>query len=541
MDLRRLMAGFGRHLKLITLFIVLGLSVAALGAAYQRPLYSATSLIIVDPTPQNLLSPQDRPPSGSESARVQSEVEILKSDSILLEVVDRLNLAADPEFAAEPWTARWIPALAQTSIDAPRMRALSRLKQRIRAERRGLTNILAVSSLAMSPDRAAVLANTTVDAYLAQQISAKTESLARAEQMMNARIEAVRASLANATGEDRSVLSRQLGALQARGRDLRDLAGLQMAHSNVVSAAIAPLTPSQPNVLAWLAEGCLVGLGSGCLLAYLREAWTGGMYSEDDAERHLGLPAIGAIPHVTLPAGSEGPSEEILERPLGGYANAIRILRANLQHQTGTAGALVATLTSSRQGEGKTTAALSLARSFAMAGRKVLLIDCDLRSTGTGRIAPSRPGLAAYLRASGEIDLNRLIIRDGVSGAAILPAGEPLPPYEVDRVIVSAALVELIAAARESFDVVLLDSAALDNAADAMYLAPLSDALLFLTRWADTPHRLARRHLMRLVAAAGTEAKVFVAVSQQVEAKKPADLYNLAGFFAAPERRSVTR
>ena len=160
---------------------------------------------------------------------------------------------------------------------------------------------------------------------------------------------------------------------------------------------------------------------------------------------------------------------------------AYKTLRTNVSFSlAGEEGCKVIMVTSAMQGEGKSITAVNLAISYAMAERKVLIIDCDLR----------RPKLARLLRLNSEVGLSNLIVNPklkekairttGICGLDVMLSGA-IPPNP-SELLGSARMQKLIAELRTSYDVIILDSPPVNMVTDAVVLAPQSDGVLFLVR-----------------------------------------------------------
>ena len=145
---------------------------------------------------------------------------------------------------------------------------------------------------------------------------------------------------------------------------------------------------------------------------------------------------------------------------------------------------MVLLFTSPLPEEGKSTTVAALAVSLAGSGKKVLLVDADLRSPTLHRTfgLALRPGVSACLRAG--LHEQDLIQRDPASGVHVLTAGEPIrKPLEI---LTSARLHELIEAWRAAYDVVLIDSPPVLAVGDARLLASAADYTVVVARWGKT-------------------------------------------------------
>ena len=160
---------------------------------------------------------------------------------------------------------------------------------------------------------------------------------------------------------------------------------------------------------------------------------------------------------------------------------AYKSLRTNVMFSlTGDEKSKVILLTSSMQGEGKSTTAVNLAISFALDGKKVLLIDCDMR----------RPKLARLLGLRYNIGLSNVLIRPDLLSSAfvgtfeknmqVLLAGD-VPPNP-SELLGSSRMRELLEVLKDQFDYILLDTPPVNVVTDAMVLCPLTDGVLFVVR-----------------------------------------------------------
>ena len=143
--------------------------------------YTATSLVLIDPREQRITTEQDVLPGiGQDAAALQSVIEIAKSDGFLRPLIERLNVAADPEISG-----------GETNI----AQLLTRFRNRLDVTRRGLTYVVAISFSSSDPKKAAYYANAIGEAFVAEQ--AKTRSLAtqQAAEWLNNRLAALREQL----------------------------------------------------------------------------------------------------------------------------------------------------------------------------------------------------------------------------------------------------------------------------------------------------------------------------------------------------------
>jgi exopolysaccharide transport family protein len=267
--------------------------------------------------------------------------------------------------------------------------------------------------------------------------------------------------------------------------------GVEQADARVASRAVPPSHQSSPNVMLALALSVIVGAGAGLAAVVIAEIMDAGLATSDDVERKIGLASIASIPLMSsvAEAAERGiqPIDYVLRKPLSGFAEAFRSLRTSILYAVPGQQGKIVVLTSALPGEGKTTTSICLARVAAQAGSKVLLLDCDLRRRAVTRTLGLTPekGLAEVLH--GTAALESVVLLDQASGAYVLPLAHTASSTE--DVFGLPAMDQLLAQARASFDLVILDTAPVLALADTRILAGKTDLVVLLARWRKTPAR----------------------------------------------------
>jgi len=278
-----------------------------------------------------------------------------------------------------------------------------------------------------------------------------------------------------------------------------EIAPLQV---RLVSAAVSPSHPSWPNwplaVLIALACG---GIAAGLVLLAV-EMLTDPVASADELEKRVGLATLAAVPHVPsktlrlLPPEARHPAGYLTDSKFSAYAEAFRNLRTSLRFASGERPIKVLVLTSPNPNEGKTTCALSLARASALAGQKVILIDCDSRRQALNQIMSIEPELGLWHVLSGQTDWRTVTGVDEASPAHILPSapGE----FASADVLSGEAMDALLDELRGHYDLIILDCPPVWAVADTRLLAAKGDGVVLVSRWNKTSIRAlsaAIRHL----------------------------------------------
>ncbi|WP_396668815.1 polysaccharide biosynthesis tyrosine autokinase [Microbacterium sp. R86528] len=252
-----------------------------------------------------------------------------------------------------------------------------------------------------------------------------------------------------------------------------------------VEDAIPPLSPSSPNVPLNLALGFLVGLAVGVGIAVLRAVLDTRIRSSRDVATVTDTPIIGAV--AFDPKAKTRPLI-VHADPLSPRAESFRALRTNLQFlDMGGRSSFV--VTSSLPSEGKSTTAINLAIALADAGKRVALIDADLR----------KPKVAEYLGIEGGAGLTDVLIGRARVGDVMLPWGGRsmfvLPagkiPPNPSELLGSTQMKTLLEVLERDFDVVLCDAPPLLPVTDGAILArATSGAIVVVSAGSTTTHQL---------------------------------------------------
>lgn len=249
----------------------------------------------------------------------------------------------------------------------------------------------------------------------------------------------------------------------------------------------APVSPRRMVIaLASLAIGVILPFG----FLYLFSLLNMGVRGRRDVENYTTIPVIGEVPHVK--EGFDKTKIMISEKSNDTLSEAFRLLRFNLNFVDKNARVIM--FTSTIPGEGKTFISRNFAQTLALAGKRVILIDTDIRKrTQTALYQASRKeGLTSYLNGT-ENDLTNLILPgDDKYNVDLLPAGvRPPNPAEL---LMSSRFDELIVELKKIYDYIIIDNVPALVVADAGIVNRVAELTIYVIR----DRKIDRRYLTDL-------------------------------------------
>jgi tyrosine-protein kinase Etk/Wzc len=244
----------------------------------------------------------------------------------------------------------------------------------------------------------------------------------------------------------------------------------------------------------------------GVLLVLGRSHFAGALQSETDARALLGrLPVLGSIPRRSRRRGSvrlgSQPDLDVVGNDIASrFVEAFRTVRTKLYRSCKSGGQAVL-VTSASDGDGKTLCALGLASLLAADGKRVVVIDADLRKPHDGRVHASRDdeaGLCSVLRGEAEWTNALELVTTELGQFYFMPAASPAPV----ELLSSKAMSNLLDEARQRCDFVVLDVPTFPAVSDALVLCAQVDVVTSVVRPGHTQRKAATEHVQALQAAA---------------------------------------
>jgi capsular exopolysaccharide synthesis family protein len=484
-ELRRYLTLLVRRVWFLVLCAVLAALAGLAVARLQSPLYRATALVLVD---QQALG-QD------------SYSNLLASNQLVSTYVNLI-----PQPAVLQQAAQHVPGESATA-----------LAQQLHVSPQGQTPVIQVQVDDSSPSRAAALANAVASSFIAIQQQSTQANLARAQQQVQQQMAQVSNQVANLNGQIAALRAAnpnnpnppQLQTLQQQLTSaLTQLTTLQTVSTQlsvqslasgdsmrVFQQAVPPTTPERPHPVAYTLAGGAIGLGLGILFLLLWELIDGSVRTAEDVENVAGLPVLGTIgtverlPHASRALGPQDGAHALLTAN-GNWrlAESVRMLRTNLSYMNENDPLRTLAITSPTQGDGKTTTAINLAVSLAQAGKRVLLVDADLRQPRIHTLLglKNTTGLTTYLMDRARDPDARLAFAtlQSVPNLYVLTAGPsastPTERLDSDRMRHLLGLMTTDQQQSRPVDIVVMDAPPVLDIADGVLLAGMAEGTLLV-------------------------------------------------------------
>ena len=423
-------------------------------------------------------SPEDNSKAGSRSITTANLVQLnnayvdARGARILAE--ERWNAVRGipplqlPEVASNPTVQQLVGQRAQLNAQ------LAQLRQRYQPEQQDVQQLTAqLATLGREIERAAGDAKESVrNAYrvAAEQEQAFDRARRRlAGETLEEQDRRVQLNLISRGAETQRV---QLNNLLERYNQVSAASDITANNISLIDYADAPTAPVSPNMSRNMALALALGLVFALAAALGREALDDTLRSPEDVERKLHLPLLGTTPLIS----------DTIDNQLGSdkseLSEAYYTIRATLDYASPDGPPRTLQVTSSQPAEGKSTTAMALARDYARIGRKVLLIDADLRKPSVHRALGVKNEHGFMDVIIGHRELESVLIPSGLDGLHVLGLG-PIPPNPV-QVLSSSIIPDFIREYSPRYDLIIFDCAPVMGLADAPLIARHVDGVVVI-------------------------------------------------------------
>lgn len=385
------------------------------------------------------------------------------------------------------------------------------------------TQVMRVTVEATSPAVARDAANTYAEVFVEQrrekavdnalaivrQISSSSQDVKRRLDAIDAQIAAAQAAprpdlvQIESLRTERIPIVEQYTSLRRKVDDIQVDLGLKTGAAEILDPAQAPTTPSRPaplrNAVLGAVLGLLLGAGLAILADYLDDTLKGG----EDLEHHAGgFTLLGAIPLVGEWRARARPRLITRDEPSAPASEAYRALRTSIQFMSLRRPLQTVVVTSPMSSEGKTTTLSNLAVTIAQSGRRVVVVDCDLRRPRIHDFfeVPNTTGFTSVLLGEVNVgDALRTVPLEmgqpagfaGVGSLRVLPSG-PRPPNP-SELLSAPRVAEVLASLKGHADIVLIDTPPMLPVTDAVVLSQRVDGVLLVATARITGRREVRR------------------------------------------------
>nr|WP_254803892.1 Wzz/FepE/Etk N-terminal domain-containing protein [Methylobacterium sp.]USU34676.1 Wzz/FepE/Etk N-terminal domain-containing protein [Methylobacterium sp.] len=520
------------------------LAFTVLGAAFclvATPTFTGTAQILIetDHIQSFFQDSSNRRESETETGRIESQIEVIKSDRIAEAVIRKQKLLDEPEFsppAKAPFYAGAIDAikglfkaeetpLTEEDIQSARMNvALDRFTNRLTVRRIGQSFVAEVTFRSNDAGRAASITNALLKAYIDADIEAKAQNARRGHVWLTERLGELRAQVTESrraveefksSGEiqsssERAVKLAELDSVSQSQSRLYDVflqrlmetaqkVTYPVADARIISSAAKPTSRSFPKTGLIVAFMGLLGAAAGVGIAMVRSTSDRTVRSLRQIGARVDCDVLGVVtarPRKAGPGGSGpggGAAHPLFESVVSPretrshFASDFRSLKVSVNTALLARSCKRIGITSLNHGEGKTTVACNLAALFACSGTRILLVDlCDGDRSVKGAVAPdARFGLAEAIQHPDM--LPRLLVPHGsIPNLSILPLGTVDPTASPAEQLASNRHRLDMDALGQGFDLLLFDLPGIKDSPDALALAPSLDAIILVVEYGRT-------------------------------------------------------
>jgi polysaccharide biosynthesis transport protein len=308
--------------------------------------------------------------------------------------------------------------------------------------------------------------------------------------------------------------------LLARMKEANVASTMVPSNVAVIESAELPETPFSPRTGRNMALAIMIGLIGGICLAFMVEFLDNSIKTTEELERVVRLPALGVVPMLSSKGNAALSNEQSVslityEDPKSPMGDAISQMSTALMLSLSGRPPAAIMVTSPNMGDGKSSISANLASYLAMIGRRVVLVDCDMRRPVDHKLfgLALQPGLSNFI--AGNVSVEEIIQPTQVPGLFLIAAGT-VPPNPV-QLLSSQVFQELIQQLRQEFQQVIIDTPPILGFPDGRIISPVTDGVLLVFKHHVTSRESGRiaAHLLEQV-----NANVFGVVLNMAQAEK---------------------
>ncbi len=478
LDLREYLALLWHWAWLIVLVALIAGAAAYYFSSRMTPYYRAVTSVLVNEAP------------GTRSMDISS-----------VALSERLTSTYSKMIVKEPVLAEVIERLG-LSLSSASLRGM------IKVSPVSDTQLIDVSVESTDPGAAAAIANALVQVFGEQIQEIQSNRFAQSKASLQAQLADIEkqitqysnAAAAAASESDKERFDSKVAQYrEIYSNLLQSYESVRLSEAQTISSVVQieqatiPTTPVRPDIFRNTLQAALIGLVLAAAVIIAREVLDDTLKTPEDVVRQLGLPVLGVINHYQASEGSLITEQH----PRSPTAEAFRTLRTNVSFTSVDRPLATIMVTSAEPGEGKSTVASNLAVVLAQNGRRVTLMDCDLRHPSlhhrfglNNRQGMSRLFFQPAERLNGSSQATR------INNLSLITTGQ-LPPNPAE-LLGSQRMQSILRMAQEQSEVIVIDTPPTLAVTDASVLAPVVDGVLLVVRPGKTRSGAARQTVEQL-------------------------------------------
>lgn len=526
-----------RRRDMIVLFFATTVLVVAAGSFLMRPIYRATTILLIDPESPNVLTATGMVEMQSENYLAykeyfQSQVEIITSYGLAKKVFDDLELGKLKKYAGakEP---------------------VKKFLKSVKVEPIRDTRLVKLSAEERSPELAAKIVNRMAELYVMRNLYyiSKSEilNLLKNEYL---KLDSKATEFAKVYKEGhpemirvRNEMSDMLDRIEREKKSVYDyndieqylkrgsqheMSGFKANNISIQDPAEKPIVPVKPKKLLNILISIIVGAFGGLGLAFFMEYLDDTAKTAEDVEKAMKWPFLVNIPDIENGEDPQSLGKDLLvhSRPKDPVAEAYRSLRTRIFFSSTEEHPLRSIMiTSPCPQDGKTMTLCNLGIAISQNKKKVLLVDADMRKPRLHDVfkRANDAGLSNYL--SGQCSFNDAVQKTDIENVHLVSGGV-IPPNP-SELLESHKLKEFLAKAKESFDTILLDTPPIGMVTDAVVVSMAVDGAIMVVQSGKASRRFLARVYQLLL---GARARVAGVVINRV-APASMDLYYYSHYY----------
>ena len=542
--------------KTILVFTAATVSAAVIYLLTAQPIFVASTSLIIDTSRGAELFNTVAMPSAmtSDQSRVESQMEVIKSDRVANSVIGRLKLDQRPEFASSPSVVErllaWVTPTSRASAssgagqeDPTNLReATSRFADKLSIRRIGQSLVIEIAFSSADSNSAAEIANATAESFIREIVEAKSRLAKEQGEWLSERLETLRQQAFEAarkvnsfrsvgdsqSSQDARAKLEELESIASSYRKVYD--GFQHQYNEtlqrisypeadvrIISRASAPLGKSSPRTSLVLGFAIVLGGLSGTAFAAARASSDRAVRSLEQLSADVGVKPLGAINDLSdasvwrdwkLPWRSKNAATRGIADILNGIGGSrpavstrtdLRRIRTAVAALTENPGVMCIGVIACSAGDGSTTVAACLANDYAKSGARTILVDgcADSRT-----LSQELGGTAIEAQPNGQPE-SEAVIELGVLTLALLPSADSyLQQRETDRRLIERTT-EVLKELRQKFERIIVDLPALFSSDQWKPFIPYVDQVIVVTAYGKTTIDEAKDGLVELHLAGG--------------------------------------